>query len=72
MNLWPKIPKDVYTHGITNIDVMENEQGKPILKLNWPATGITVYVTASQAEIIGGVAKGARLRWEDFNNKEMV
>lgn len=66
MNLWPKVPSKVHVHKISNVDIMEDESGEPVLRLSWPASGITIHLSVNQGELIGGVARGARLRYEDF------
>ncbi len=63
-SLWQVIPDGTKVQGITTIDIMEDRRGKPVLRLEWGTT--IVYITANQGELIGGAAKGARLRYEEL------
>lgn len=50
-------------HGVVALKIITDEDGKPYLEI--AAEDITLNITTNVAEMIGGVGKGARLRYED-------
>ena len=43
----------------------ESPAGKPFIRLEIPGCNELVLLSVNLCEMIGGAAKGARLRWED-------
>jgi hypothetical protein len=65
-------------HGIANVDVIgpgytndpgDPKTGKPYLQLTF-ADGVVVCVTATLANLVGGIGRGAALRWEDLQREK--
>lgn len=64
--LWDELPDKTEVHGLVAIDLFADPySGKPVLCLKSGNT-VLCYLTANIAEMIGGAAKGATARWEDY------
>lgn len=64
--LWPEVPAGTRIHGVVTLDVFAGPDGKPVLRVGWGGE-FQVYLTANIAEMIGGVGRGATLRWQDHH-----
>ncbi len=68
---WPTVAPGIKIHDIVKLDVLAHpETGKPVIMMTIDST--IIYVTANIAEMIGGCATGARLRYEELSNKEKM
>lgn len=50
-------------HGVVSLKIITDDDGKPYLEI--AAEDIILNITTNVAEMIGGIGKGARLRYED-------
>jgi hypothetical protein len=71
IKLWPLKPPG-QVHGMADVVIYarDDSDGKPVVEVT--VGGQTLMLTASVAEMIGGAAKGARLRWEDHNGGRVM
>lgn len=68
MNDWKVIPDGTRVHSSTNVEVYQDHNGKPVLKLSWGTR--FAWITVNQAEMIGAIAHGAILRYEDLKKEK--
>jgi hypothetical protein len=56
-------------HGVADVKILDPDPhtGKPYLEVTFHGVKETILMTTNLAEMLGGVGKGARLRYEDQN-----
>lgn len=57
----------VNVHGVASVRIVDGADGKPYIEIE--IEDITINITTNLAEMIGGLGKGARLRYEDLRGK---
>lgn len=78
--LWPPVPTGLDgpgingASGVVSVDIFQEPNGKPVCKLE-VTLGLdrkyvaVIWVTANVLEMLGGAARGARLKYEDAGGR---